>query len=137
MYVSVKFSLCRSGLNGTYSVDFKAHFFTMSHFRETKFNKKKKKNSSLKEGFFSNPILCLETCPLMLKTKCRVEEKNVCYLPCQTVCVFYIDTILRTQPNMVALPNLTWLSVKQDGTMAYDWYFLLKGWLSIVEQCAD
>lgn len=86
-----------------------------------------KKNSSLKEGFFSNPILCLETCPLMLKPNCREEEKNVCYLACQTVCVFYIDTILRAQPNMVALPNLTWLSVKQAGTMAYDWYFLLKG----------
>lgn len=27
------------------------------------------------------------------------------------------------QPNTAALPNLTWLSVKQAGVTAYDWLF--------------
>ena len=53
----------------------------------------------------------------------KMKKKVVCYLVCQTVCVFYIDTTLSAQPNMAALPNLTWLSVKQAGTLAYDCVF--------------
>lgn len=83
-------------------------------------------NSPLKQGYISNHSLCLAMCPLMLKRQLkRGRKKNVCYLVCQTVCVFYIDTTLSTQPNMVALPNLTWLSVKQAGTMAYDCFLVL------------
>ncbi len=70
----------------------------------------------------------------------RKWEKNVCYLVCQTVCVFYIDTTLSAQPNMVALPNLTWLSVKQAGTMAYDCCLVLcvkSVTVSTIAQCAD
>lgn len=49
----------------------------------------------------------------------RTEEKKViCYLVCQTLCVFYIDTTPSAQPNMVALPSLAWLSVKQAGILA-------------------
>lgn len=82
-------------------------------------------NSPLKEGFTSNHSLCLATCPLMLKRQLKrgKGKKSVCYLVCQTVCVFYIDTTLSAQPNMLALPNLTWPSVKQAGTMAYDCVF--------------
>lgn len=41
VYVSqLNWARSRSGLNGTDPLDFKAHFFTLSHFAETKFNNK-------------------------------------------------------------------------------------------------
>lgn len=93
----------------------------MSHFGESKFNKK-----TLTIGrLFSIHILCQEMYPLMLKTQLqRGGKKTVSYLVCQTVCVFCIDTMFSSQPNMVVLPNLTWLSLKQAGTMAHDCFLL-------------
>lgn len=83
-------------------------------------------NSPLKEYFILNIASAWQHVPCDVKKKIeeRKKKKIVCYLVCQSVCVFYVDTTLRAEPNMVALPNLTWLSVKQAGTLAYDCFLL-------------
>lgn len=93
----------------------------MSHFGESKFNKKK---ADYRKAFFYSYPLPGNVSLDVKNPIAERREKTVSYLVCQTVCVFCIDTMFSAQPNMVVLPNLTWLSLKQAGTMAHDCFLL-------------
>lgn len=98
----------------------------MSHFGGTKFNNKQPRE---REDLVLIIAFAWQHAPWCSKDNSREKDggkkKVICYLACQTVCVFYIDTTPSAQPNMVALPSLAWLSVKQAGILAGIWQCFL------------